>query len=108
MKLFYLFGLEYLKEIIDIDIIYHYPRKPKYCYSIHPSKEILIRVDYGKKNYMPYVDANTNKSIGGKRAIELKRKLNADLGVNEEVEEVMVAGSMFGWDIPLVKECFGE
>ena len=66
------------------------------CYSVIPSSGELILIKNGEKGYFP-----TNQSTNDpKQNRTLADEKNAELGVSKAQEEAMLAGSMFGWNVP--------
>ena len=72
---------------------------PLMCYTQTENGENVI-IHYGEMGYRTSANANLHIGIGGKkRDID---ELNENVGVTKEQVAVMTAGSMFGWNIPLV------
>lgn len=72
---------------------------PNDCYCILPSSDELVIVIKGESGYYPTSraesDPTTNRQIAAAN--------NALLGVTRAQEAAMLAGSMFGWDVPAAK-----
>ena len=69
---------------------------PQQCYSMKPHHGIRILIERGESGYTPLEDKVMLYE-------ELRQKINgqnAELGVTRAQEEAMLAGSMFGWDVP--------
>ncbi len=73
---------------------------PDTCYSTLPSSGELIMLKRGESGYYP-PDFNPIKLLEhwgtGRQAANA---LNARAGITRAQEEAMVAGSMFGWNMP--------
>lgn len=64
---------------------------PLWCFIQMPATEETVIVDFPQHGYSPL-----DIPIPWKRA----QKMNRDMNVTEEMEEAMLAGSMFGWHVP--------
>jgi len=69
---------------------------PPVCMSVLPSNGALIKITHKEKGYS-YADISSNDLAENK---ELARYINETMGVSKEQEAAMVAGSMFGWNVP--------
>lgn len=69
---------------------------PELCYCILPSTKELIIVQRGESGYTKvnysYDNAELNRHVADQK--------NRAMGVSRAQEEAMLAGSMFGWDVP--------
>ena len=72
---------------------------PVDCHSVLPSNGDLILIVRGKDGYFPSSNSTTFPDINRKIADEN----NAHFGVTRSQEEAMLAGSLFGWDVPAAK-----
>jgi hypothetical protein len=72
---------------------------PDVCYSVEPSTGGLILIKANEQGYYPSEystdDPKYNRSFATER--------NAKLGVTRAQEEAMLAGSVFGFDVPAAK-----
>lgn len=68
---------------------------PDKCFSVLPSSNELIIIERGIKGYTP-----SNLRIEGKTAQETADNANALTGITKAQEAAMLAGSMFGFDVP--------
>jgi len=82
--------------------IYCYDREarvlslPEMCYSIVPTTGELIIIKNGEKGYYPCT-LSTDDREKNRNTANLE---NMKRGIRECEEEAMLAGSMFGWDVP--------
>jgi hypothetical protein len=74
----------------------HHEGLPSYCYAVHPSDGYVVRLDRGVRGYILVLPRDSDK----RPPAELADDLNAILGVSKAQREAMIAGSMFGWDVP--------
>ena len=69
---------------------------PYTCFSILPTGGDLIMIERGQRGYIKIAhsdrDAEKNRLTAN--------RMNARFGVSKAQEEAMLAGSMFGWDVP--------
>jgi hypothetical protein len=65
---------------------------PKLCYAPHPVDGSVVMIRYGESGYHPQPGMTDFD----------RRESNGVLGLTEEDERMMMAGSMFGWDAPAV------
>lgn len=72
------------------------PIFPDFCYSILPSSGQIIKIQKGESGYYPTNTEWMNDTA--KR--EYVDHVNDKLGVSKAQEAAMLAGSMFGWDVP--------
>jgi hypothetical protein len=73
-------------------------RLPHYCYYHNYAREKeTVMISFGMDGYY-----SLDKSL---RTIDYK-ELNANIGVTEEQAELMLMGSMWGWDCPGLQEGF--
>lgn len=71
---------------------------PEYCYTVIGPSEEFAFLHRGKKGYSPI-----DTSLAGRPNVrDLANALNGQLGVSRAEERAMLAGSMYGWDSPLV------
>ena len=75
---------------------------PPYCYYYNESIDKLVRITWGQKGYEVFPGIDSEE---GREGVSM---LNDKLGLTDEEVEAMVAGSMFGWDIPIVTKVFGD
>ena len=65
---------------------------PEFCYGVDPTDDgKVIMIKKGVKGYIP------TDIKGGEKVAD---KLNERFGITKPQEEAMIAGSMFGWDVP--------
>lgn len=69
---------------------------PEMCYSTMPSTGELIIIKRGEAGYYR-CEFSTDDRVYNR---DLADDRNANLGVSKGQEEAMIAGSMFGWDVP--------
>jgi hypothetical protein len=69
---------------------------PDVCYAIMPGTDELIIIKHGESGYYRCECSTEDKAFN--RALADDR--NASLGVGKAQIEAMLAGSMFGWDVP--------
>jgi len=69
------------------------------CYNIEPSSGMLILIKYGDRGYYKCDYSTDNEEEN--RA--LADRLNSRLGVSPTRAEAMLAGSLFGWDVPAAR-----
>ena len=62
-----------------------------FCYGYLPTEEKLIRIDFDESGYTPVRADESNKTA---------KELNEKMGVTPAQAEAMLAGSMFGWNVP--------
>jgi hypothetical protein len=72
---------------------------PELCYSTLPSSGALIQIVRGENGYFECANAHIGKEANRMFA-DTSDRLN---GVTRAQEEAMLAGSMFGWDVPGAK-----
>lgn len=70
---------------------------PKSCFSAHPTKQTIIRIDRHESGYTPVA---SNKYATYEDALAAARTLNTLLGIGDCVREAMEIGSAFGWHAP--------
>lgn len=68
---------------------------PEKCFSVLPSSDELIIIERGTKGYTP-----SGMHIEGKTAREAADISNDTIGVTKAQETAMLAGSMFGFEVP--------
>lgn len=68
---------------------------PEKCFSVLPSSDELIIIERGAKGYTP-----SGMHIEGKTAREAADISNDTIGVSKAQEAAMLAGSMFGFEVP--------
>ena len=64
---------------------------PTFCYGYLPTEGKLIRIDFAESGYTPVREDESNKTA---------KELNEKIGVTLAQAEAMLAGSMFGWNVP--------
>ena len=64
---------------------------PTFCYGYLPTEGKLIRIDFAESGYTPVREDESNKTA---------KELNEKMGVTPAQAEAMLAGSMFGWNVP--------
>lgn len=72
------------------------PPMPEMCYSTLPSSGEVIRVFRGEHSYIPL-----KMPIDSAAARKYADNMNRRLGVSKAQEAAMLAGSMFGWSVPI-------
>ncbi len=68
---------------------------PEKCYSVLESTGQLIEIIKGEKGYTPTIVQGNLE--GMRKAVD---KANRNMGVTRPQEEAMIAGAMFGWQVP--------
>ena len=71
---------------------------PEYCYTVIKSTGEFAMLHKGRKGYSP-IDLSLAENPNIR---DLADVLNRQFGVSKAQEAAMVAGSMYGWDSPLV------
>lgn len=69
---------------------------PEVCYSILPSTGDVIIIKQGESGYYRCEYSTEDKAFNR----EFANDRNANLGVSKAQVEAMLAGSMYGWDVP--------
>lgn len=69
---------------------------PEVCYSILPSTGDVIIIKHGESGYYRCEYSTEGKAFNR----EFANDRNANLGVSKAQVEAMLAGSMYGWDVP--------
>lgn len=69
---------------------------PEVCFSILPSTGDAIIIKHGKSGYYRCEYSTEDKAFNR----EFANDQNANLGVSKAQVEAMLAGSMYGWDVP--------
>lgn len=69
---------------------------PEVCYSILPSTGDVIIIKHGESGYYRCEYSTEDKAFNR----EFANDQNANLGVSKAQVEAMLAGSMYGWDVP--------
>ena len=69
---------------------------PEVCYSILPSTGDVIIIKHGESGYYRCEYSTEDKAFNR----EFANSRNAKLGVSKAQVEAMLAGSMYGWDVP--------
>ena len=69
---------------------------PEVCYSILPSTGDVIIIKHGESGYYRCEYSTEDKAFNR----EFANDRNAKLGVSKAQIEAMLAGSMYGWDVP--------
>lgn len=69
---------------------------PEVCFSILPSTGDVIIIKHGESGYYRCEYSTEDKAFNR----EFANDRNANLGVSKAQVEVMLAGSMYGWDVP--------
>ena len=69
---------------------------PEVCYSILPSTGDVIIIKHGESGYYRCEYSTEDKAFNR----EFANDRNAKLGVSKAQVEAMLAGSMYGWDVP--------
>ena len=69
---------------------------PEVCYSILPSTGDVIIIKHGESGYYRCEYSTEDKAFNR----EFANDRNAKLGVSKAQVEAMIAGSMYGWDVP--------
>ena len=68
---------------------------PEKCFSVLPSSDELIIIERNKAGYTP-----AGAKAHGRTGREAADAANKAMGVTKRQEAAMVAGSMFGWNVP--------
>ena len=72
---------------------------PEHCYAVLPSSGQLIEVRRGEKGYYPCAyytgDREYNKVLAN--------QFNTHEGISKAQAAAMLAGSMFGWNVPAAR-----
>lgn len=75
---------------------YDTPSLPEHCYAVLPNSGQLIEVRRGEMGYYPCA-----YSTGGRAYNQvLENYFNAHEGISKAQAAAMLAGSMFGWNVP--------
>ena len=75
---------------------YDTPVLPEHCYAVLPNSGQLIEVRRGEMGYYPCA-----YSTGGRAYNQvLENYFNAHEGISKAQAAAMLAGSMFGWNVP--------
>jgi len=69
---------------------------PEVCFSILPSTGDVIIIKHGESGYYRCEYSTEDKAFNS----EFANDRNANLGVSKAQVEAMLAGSMYGWDVP--------
>lgn len=69
---------------------------PEVCYSILPSTGDVIIIKHGESGYYRCEYSTEDKAFNR----EFANDRNANIGVSKAQVEAMLAGSMYGWDVP--------
>lgn len=69
---------------------------PEVCFSILPSTSDVIIIKHGESGYYRCEYSTEDKAFNR----EFANDRNANLGVSKAQVEAMLAGSMYGWDVP--------
>ena len=69
---------------------------PEVCFSILPSTGDVIIIKHGESGYYRCEYSTEDKAFNR----EFANDRNANLGVSKAQVEAMIAGSMYGWDVP--------
>lgn len=69
---------------------------PEVCFSILPSTGDIIIIKHGESGYYRCEYSTEDKAFNR----EFANDRNANLGVSKAQVEAMLAGSMYGWDVP--------
>lgn len=69
---------------------------PEVCYSILPSTGDVIIIKHGESGYHRCEYSTEDKAFNR----EFANDRNANLGISKAQVEAMLAGSMYGWDVP--------
>lgn len=69
---------------------------PEVCYSILPSTGDVIIIKHGESGYYRSEYSTEDKAFNR----EFANDRNANIGVSKAQVEAMLAGSMYGWDVP--------
>ena len=70
---------------------------PEVCFSILPSTGDVIIIKHGESGYYRCEYSTQDKAFNR----EFANDRNANLGVSKAQVEAMLAGSMYGWDVPV-------
>lgn len=73
------------------------------CYIVIPGNQKGKRIGIVKFNETGYYPTDYDHHEGEEKCREHVRLINESLGVSPEIEEAMLSGSMFGWDVPAAR-----
>ena len=69
---------------------------PEHCYAVLPSSGQLIEVRRGEKGYYPCAYSTGDRAYNK----VLANQFNAHEGISKAQASAMLAGSLFGWNVP--------
>lgn len=69
---------------------------PEHCYTVLPSSGQLIEIRRGEKGYYPCAYSTSDREYNK----VLANYFNAHEGISKAQAAAMLAGSMFGWNVP--------
>ena len=69
---------------------------PEHCYTVLPSSGQLIEIRRGEKGYYPCAYSTSDREYNK----VLANQFNAHEGISKAQAAAMLAGSMFGWNVP--------
>ena len=69
---------------------------PEHCYAVLPGSGQLIEVRRGEKGYYPCAYSTSDREYNK----VLANYFNAHEGISKAQAAAMLAGSMFGWNVP--------
>ena len=75
---------------------YDTPSLPEHCYAVLPSSGQLIEVRRGEMGYYPCAYSTGDRAYNQ----VLANYFNAHEGITKAQAAAMLAGSMFGWNVP--------
>ncbi len=64
---------------------------PRFCYSYLPTTQEEIRIDFATSGYTSYRKLKSDRDV---------KEINREIAVTPAQAAAMLAGSMFGWDVP--------
>lgn len=73
------------------------------CYVVIPGNQKGKRIGIVKFNEIGYYPTNYDHHETVDQCEDHVRLINESLGVSPEIEEAMLSGSMFGWDVPAAR-----
>jgi hypothetical protein len=84
--------LRNIKEVKEASLKAMFEGLPEYSYAKQEVSGIIIKIVRGENGYLPYIPCwQTGITVD---------QLNQQIGVTKPQAEAMLAGSMFGWNVP--------
>ena len=72
------------------------PKLPEFCYANLPSDNSCILIKQGEKGYYP-IKFDADMYGASEKEVDA---MNQSLEVTKAQKQAMIAGSMFGWNVP--------